>query len=61
MEIPNGIKYFAIIQNVVTKEKKNLSKIANPQPRKERNARANLTSQNLKLVCSLSLTLNVKC
>lgn len=56
MKIPNGIIYFAIIQNVMVK-KKNLSKIiANPEPRTERNDRANLASWNLNPVCSLPLT-----
>lgn len=58
MKIPNGIKYFAVIQNVMAEKKKtNLSKIiANPEPKTERNDRANLVSWNLNLVCSLSLT-----
>lgn len=55
-KIPNSIKYFAVIQNVMAKNI--LSKItANPEPRKERNDRANLVSWNFSLVYSLSLTL----
>lgn len=42
MKIPDGIKYFAVIQTAMAK-KKNLSKtIANPELRKERNDRDNL-------------------
>jgi len=56
MEIPNGIKNFAIIQNATAKEKNLSKRTVNPESGKERNARANLISWNLNFACIITNT-----